>query len=207
MVAYFFIVDYKKPISLDNEAEPQQEEPTYELPNLDNAAPQEEVQTLDSTPVEDLTPHYETLNETSPVQSLDTTPVDLTDKYVSLQEEANEKTVQTFDTTPVEELTPHYETLTNDEPQALDTTPVETHQEENNINYEVTMPEENDNEIEEQPEEPAIEEVPAKEEKVEVESNKVQLIKKALEKAREKGNDQLVKVLEIQVSKELENLK
>ena len=139
--------------SLDNEAEPQQEEPTYELPNLDNAAPQEEVQTLDSTPVEDLTPHYETLTETSPVQSLDTTPVDLTDKYVSLQEEANEKTVQTLDTTPVEELTPHYETLTNDEPQALDTTPVETHQEENNINYEVTMPEENDNEIEEQPEE------------------------------------------------------
>ena len=55
-------------------------------------------------------------------------------------------------------------------------------------------------------EEPVIEEVP-KEEKVEVESNKVQLIKKALEKAREKGNDQLVKVLEIQLSKELENLK
>lgn len=53
-------------------------------------------------------------------------------------------------------------------------------------------------------EEPVIEEV--KEEKVE-ESNKVQLIKKALEKAREKGNEQLVKVLEIQLSKELENLK
>lgn len=40
-----------------------------------------------------------------------------------------------------------------------------------------------------------------------VDASKIQLIKKALDKAREKGNDQLVKVLEQQLLKELENLK
>lgn len=47
------------------------------------------------------------------------------------------------------------------------------------------------------------EEAPAKK----VDTSKIQLIKKALEKAKEKGNDQLVKVLEQQLLKELENLK
>ena len=45
------------------------------------------------------------------------------------------------------------------------------------------------------------------EEETLVESNKIQLIRKALEKAREKGNEQLVKVLETQLKKEIENLK
>lgn len=40
-----------------------------------------------------------------------------------------------------------------------------------------------------------------------VDASKIQLIKKALDKAREKGNEQLVKVLEQQLLKELENLK
>ena len=61
-------------------------------------------------------------------------------------------------------------------------------------------------------EEPA-EDVKLSEEKEEeapkpkVDTSKIQLIKKALDKAREKGNDQLVKVLEQQLLKELENLK
>lgn len=40
-----------------------------------------------------------------------------------------------------------------------------------------------------------------------IDASKIQLIKKALDKAREKGNEQLVKVLEQQLLKELENLK
>ena len=40
-----------------------------------------------------------------------------------------------------------------------------------------------------------------------VDASKIQLIKKALDKAREKGNEQLVKVLEQQLLKELENIK
>lgn len=60
------------------------------------------------------------------------------------------------------------------------------------------------------------EETPVEEDEVEekeeapapkVDTSKIQLIKKALDKAKEKGNDQLVKVLEQQLLKELENLK
>ena len=134
--------------SLDTTAETS-EEPTYELPNLDNAEVQVEVQQLDTTPTEDLTPKYEQLSETPTVPTLDETPiVDLTDKYVSLQEEANVKTVQTLDETPVEELTPHYETLNDEQPQALDTTPIETTKldeeptQDNQLGYTVSMPEE-----------------------------------------------------------------
>lgn len=73
--------------------------------------------------------------------------------------------------------------------------------------------EENEKE-EEFEEEPSVEE--QEEERVEeqkstassnVDASKIQLIKKALDKAREKGNEQLVKVLEQQLLKELENLK
>ena len=63
---------------------------------------------------------------------------------------------------------------------------------------------ESSSEIEEETFEPQGE---IEEESETVESNKIQLIRKALEKAREKGNEQLIKVLEIQLNKELDNLK
>lgn len=62
-------------------------------------------------------------------------------------------------------------------------------------------------EIDEEPSEDEMELEENAEEETLVESNKIQLIRKALEKAREKGNEQLVKLLETQLEKEIENLK
>lgn len=62
-------------------------------------------------------------------------------------------------------------------------------------------------EVEETEDEVEVDEDETEEEQPKVDTNKIQLIKKALDKAREKDNKQLVKVLELQLRKELENLK
>lgn len=112
------------------------------------------------------------------------------------------ETIETIDELPTgfEEIT---EEVPQEEPEVVVEEPVEeivkplakevqveeTIEEEPEVQVETVVQEENV--IEEKKEEP----------------NKIQLIRKALEKAREKGNEQLVKVLEIQLNKELENLK
>ena len=101
----------------------------------------------------------------------------------------------------LEELPAGMEEIVDEEVEEIDE-PVEENEEEE-ITEEAEVPVEASSD-EEEHEEVAEE---AEEETPKVDLAKIQLIKKALDKAREKGNDQLVKLLEQQLQKELENLK
>lgn len=97
------------------------------------------------------------------------------------------------------------ETETLEEPIVEETNEEEFVEEDDDETEEV---EETEDEVEETVEdEPEVDEEETEEEQPKVDTNKIQLIKKALDKAREKDNKQLVKVLELQLRKELENLK
>ena len=134
----------------------------------------------------------EILNKVEEIETVEELPAgfeEIIDEVEAIEEDVTEEPELEVETVELEEND-------DNEPEVVEEEIVEEEVEEDSI-------------VEEEP----AEDVKLSEEKEEeapkpkVDTSKIQLIKKALDKAREKGNDQLVKVLEQQLLKELENLK